>query len=594
MDYKDLRRNKNFDSRFSTFYFQKGFTFIDVLIGTFLMLVAFLGIFAAFQLGMKVVVQSKSRIEAIAIAKGEIEKIRNLPYQSIGVQGSFPDGELEPETNITRNQVNYKIERRVDFVLDSTDGLSSPEDECPNDYKKVEVKVSWQGRFPGEEKLVTDIAPKSLAQECEDVGGILAVSVFNALGQMINSPLIEIRNPDADEVLKTATPAKGEHYFALSPATYKVVVSKDGYSSERTYGSDEIAIPERPHPIVLEGQLTEISLSIDKVSSFSVDTLSPWGVAYFSDSFSDESQVAESSNLVVGGGEAVLAQVEGQYQSPGYLISITILPENLVEWDEFSFSDSTPDFTQIVYQILYFDGENWLLIPDSDLPGNSIGFEVSPVDLSVLDPILYPQIRLKAVLSTSDGTVSPVLNEWQLSWKNSEPTPIANATFHLQGEKIIGKDESEEPVYKYSEDWLSGFDGHIDILNLEWDSYTFSVDPASDLDLVSIDPSPQPIDLLPDTNVAVSLYLEAENSFLVTVRDSETQAAIFSADVRLFNTNLGYDETLYTDEKGQVLFIPLEEAIFNLEVGAPGYGDFSGTVNISGDIAEVVELERTE
>ena len=354
---------------------KRGFTFIDILVGISLMLIVFLGIFGAFQLGIKVVGQSKAKITATAIANQQIEHIRNLSYESVGVIGGFPEGVLEIATSTQQNNIEYTVESRVDYVVDTADGVATPEDECPNDYKKVEVKVSWAGRFQGEVALVTDVSPKNLAQECADEGGILSVSVFDAYGIMVSSPLIEVKDPETSLTLKTASPINGEHYFSLAASVYKIVVSKSGHSSERTYGTDEIATPEKPHPMVLEGQLTEISFSIDKVGSMTVQTRGSRGQGY---------------------------------------------------------------------------------------------------------------------------------------------PPVHGATFKLEGAKEIGRDEEENPVYKYSQNQITNGPAEINIFNLEWDSYTFSVD-SPDYELTSIE-SPagttttQPIALLPDSNQEVRLILEAENS----------------------------------------------------------------------------------
>ena len=71
--------------KISNFQFSiKGFTFIDVLVGTALMLIIFLGISGAYQLGLKVVSQSKARISATALANQRVEEIRNLSYKEVG------------------------------------------------------------------------------------------------------------------------------------------------------------------------------------------------------------------------------------------------------------------------------------------------------------------------------------------------------------------------------------------------------------------------------------------------------------------------------------------------------------------------------
>lgn len=260
--------------------FNKGLTLIEVLVGTFLVLIVFSGIFGAYQLGLKVIGQSRNKITAMIIADGELEQVRNLSYGSIGVAGGFPSGVLESLKNKTVNGVEYIIKTRVDYVVDEADGLSSPSDECPNDYKKVEVEVSWLGALSGNVKLLMDIAPETLAQECAEEGGILLVRVFDAYGIMTPSPLIEIKDPATGETIKTAIPGDGAYFFSLQPAIYRVEVSKPGFNSARTFSIDEIANPEKPNPIVLDGQLTEISFSIDELSVFQAEAVGPEALDY--------------------------------------------------------------------------------------------------------------------------------------------------------------------------------------------------------------------------------------------------------------------------------------------------------------------------
>lgn len=432
---------------------KKSFTLIEVLVGTFLVLIIFLGIFTAYQLGLKVVGQAKNKITATEIANGELEKIRNLPYESIGTIDGFPDASLAPSKMVVLNNIDYTVETRVDYVIDSADGISYPEDECPNDYKKVEIKVSWLGILAGHIKLVTDISPETLAQECSETGGILLIQVFDAYGIMVASPLIEIKNPYTDEVIKTASPVDGKHFFSLVPNTYKVVVSKANYSSSRTYGIDEIANPEKPHSVVLEGELTENSFSIDVLSSLTVETRGTKGAGY---------------------------------------------------------------------------------------------------------PVIH------------------------------------NVTFNLKGAKLIGFDAEEEPVYKYSQNHTTNGPGEIEISNLEWDLYSFSVNKAlTGLDLIGIESPPgteitQPVDLEPDTSQTVRLILESENSLLVTVKDIDTGQPIFSAEVIL------NDNTQYTDENGQTYFIPLEAGDYTIEAEAPGYTSYSGIITVLGDTSKIISLRRVE
>ncbi|MFH1462363.1 MAG: hypothetical protein ABIG08_01520 [bacterium] len=579
---------------------KKGITFIDVLVGTALVMVVFLGIFGAFQLGLKVVQQSQNKVAAAAIANQWIEKIRNLPYGSVGIIGAslpYAEGVLESSTTTVLNNIEYVVATQVKYISDSADGIGVA-DSCDLDYKRAEVKVSWLGKFNGEVKLVADIAPKNKVQEltsCEaQPGGVLSISVFDAFGQMIESPLIEIFDPTTEALIDSYTPFSGKQDFPLATSSYKVVVSKSNYSTDRTYGTDEIATPEKPHPMVLEGELTEVSFSIDEVSSFSVDTLSPWGKDFFSDTFDNTAKISESSDLIVDSGEISLATDTEGYLASGHLFSISVVPSSLLYWDELSWSDSEPIGTDVKYHIYYASGTDWYLVPEIDLFGNAVGFDVSPVNLSNLSFAAYSQLKIKGDFSTVAAISTPLLYDWQISWLTNEATPIQNMTFLLQGAKLIGTDGDEEPVYKYSASSTSDSAGQVEITNLEWDSYTFSLGPGSSLDLVETDPSPQPISLVPETSALVDLYLRADNSLLLTLQDVETLAPVFSATTTLSNFILSYEKTQYTNEKGQTYFIPLENVYYDLAIEGPGYFSTSTSIFISGDITRTIRLEREE
>ncbi len=561
---------------------ERGLTLIEVLVGAFLIVLVFLGIFGVYRAGIWVIGQSQNKITALSVANKEIEEIRNLPYSDIGVRDSFPNGNIPEEKIYEINGVKYTIRTRIDYVVDSADGVADPEDECPNDYKKVEVEVSWGGLFEGSTSLVTDISPDNMAQECSETGGILFVSVFDAYAEMVPSPLIEIKDPDTNHVLKTAS--ESEHYFSLVPGEYRVVISKNNYSSSRTYSIDEVSLPEKPNPLVADGGLSEISFAIDKLSSMTIKTLSAWGIDYFTDSFSDQSEVSEFSNIEFSEGEVALA--EGL--NSGYLISVTVSPVDLLNWEKFSWDDLVAEECEIVYQVLYSDGEGWLLIPDSDLAGNSEGF-TQPVSLSGLDPAVFSQIRVKGNLSASGSDISPLLYNWQVSWRNSEATTVSDVPFYFRGDKRIGKDSEENPVYKFEQDADSGESGSVTYDSLEWDLYTFSVE--GDWDLEDIEPG-QPVGLAPDVSENVSLYVRTQNSFLVEVRDDETEEPVFSAEARLYKT--GYSKTQYTDREGQTYFAPLESGTYSVEVSSHGYNSNSGAVSVSGDENKLIYLERIE
>ena len=579
----------------------KGFSFIDVLVGTSLFLIVFAGIFASYQLGLRVIGQSKNKISATAIGNELMEKIRNLSYSSVGTVDAvlpFAVGVLEPFSTSSLNGTEYSIYTTVRYVSDPADGTGE-DDTCDLDYKKAEIIVSWGGRLSGEEKFVTNVAPKDVVEEvnsCEEQpGGILSVSVFDAYAQMVPSPLIQIFDPDTNTLIDSYTPASGEHSFPLATSSYKVVVSKGSdYITDRTYGIEEIATPDKPHPLIQEGQKRDLSLSIDKISSFSIDTFSTWGRETFFDAFNDFSKTSDYSNVVITNGEVILATNTEGYITSGYLISNTVVPTNISNWEEFSFNDSEEINSDLKYQFYYASGTEWFLVPNDDLNGNDTGFDLSPVNLSFLSSDDYDSLRIKASFLSNATDSTPILEDWQISWITDQPTRIPDVSFYLRGDKEIGTDADEDPVYKYEESLSTNMFGHLDVDNLEWDLYTFTINPAENLDLIEMSPEEHPVDLPPNTNMDIELYLDAENSLLLTVENLTTLEPVFSASTTVSNAGLSYLVNQHTDSKGQTYFIPLNQATYNIQIDAEGYLATSTTVYVNGDVTKTIKLEQVE
>jgi hypothetical protein len=580
--------------QFSIFNFQnsKSFTLVEVLVAIFLVSVVFWGIFGAYQLGLKIVGLSEKKITATQIAQGEIEKIKNMPYLdvgTIGAQAPYASGTLEASTSTILNRVEYKIERKIMLISDPSDG----DEECLVDYKRAEIKVSFSGILKGEVVLTTDVMPKSKSEElaiCQQQPiGVLSVQVLNAVGEFVPSPTIEIYDSQGNSK-GTFIPSEGKYDIPFSPGTYKVVVSKSGYSTERTYSIEEIAIPEKPNPTVFENQITQISFAIDKVSTMTTKTLSTYSQEFFSDSFSDESKISQKENVIVGGGQVSLTTDTQGYLPSGYLFSVEISPTNLTKWESLSFSDEEPTDTDLKYQVYFASGTEWVLIPDSDLPGNSQGFDESPVNLSNLSITTYSSLKFKANFSTNSTSSTPILYNWQVSWQSSSPTPIPNVSLNLRGEKIIGRDANENPVCKCSTTTKTDSQGQIQISNLEWDTYHFSdfKKDSQSLGLATSSPS-LPVSLPPNTILDVNLYLESQNSLLVSVLDSETLNPIFSATTTLSKT--GFQVVQLTNLNGQAIFIPLDQANYTLSIEAAGYYSTSTTIFVSGKTTKVIKLE---
>lgn len=567
----------------------KAFTLIETLIAIGLMIIVFTGIYGAFQAAMKMSGQSKSQVAAIALANQKIEEIRNLSYNDVGTIGGIPPGNLPQIETTTANNVDYTIKTTIIYIDDPFDGLATGTDSLPRDYKRVKVKVSWPGFWGGEVSLISDIAPKGI--ETEQGGGTLIIWALNASGQGIAQADIHLYNDQVSPGIDAYYQTNDSGFFVLagvptSTENYKTTVVKNGYSQERTYGKEEVANPVKPHLSVFERQLTEISFSIDKLSSFSIETRARES---FDDDFENYDKLSDYNNISISAGEVKLAEIAG-YATSGYLVSQEVSPSGLINWDRIIWQDQESGATDIKYQVFYATDTIWNLVPEIDLPGNTAGFDESPIDISNLNISNYPKLKIKGNLLTSATSTTPVLFDWHLIYN----TPlIANVDFHLQGLKTIGTNAAGEPVYKYNKDHSSDSNGKLNPLELEWDSYVFSATTTTNMDLVETVPSPQPINLLPAaTTTLVKLYFKAENSLLIEAFDASTTDPIFGADIRVYNIGLGYDKSKPSNEQGQAYFIPLEQAVYNIEITKADYQTATTTANVFGKTFKTINLVK--
>jgi len=569
---------------------EKSFTFIDVIVGTALMLIIFLGIFGAYQLGLKVVSQSKAKITATSLANQELEKARNLPYSKVGIEGVDENGALKGTEYYPEGTQQYTINTDVSCVLDDADGLI-PTDSCPCDYKEVTVAVSWSGQFGGEVSLATDIAPKNDLQECEKKGGVAEIYVSNAGEEELSGSVANIKV----EVEDIVTGGKrycftdingectGENGIFLNPSpesepfNYKITVPAPGtsfnYSTDQTYSSSPEFNPDNRHAKIDKGVATRKDFRIDLLGSKEIQTVKAqeWEDSNFT------TKVDTSSNVEITEEGVKLARIDLEYENFGFIISTTITPEFLKSWKELNWNDSQPFNTNIEYKLLYFNGMDWVPI---------LGFDNSPTDLSGLDVDTYNEIRLKAELTTEDTSITPILSDWKVDWISYIP----NVAFGMHSEKTIGTEEGEL-IYKYDEILTTNSEGFINIEELEWGRYNIPITssfttPSEEFDLACSCP-PQPIYLPPDSSITTTLTLKPHqnHTLLVVVKNSSGTSLIEEAQVELSKGS--YYKILTTNSCGQVFFSPLEETTmenyYTMKITASGYIDYyNDNVGVSG------------
>lgn len=306
-------------------YPRRGFTLIEVLVGTFLFLIVSVGIFQGYIKVFDLVRASRWKGTAVLLANEQFEIMRNLPYRDVGTQSSIPPGKLSHVQTLVRDQATFIATTTIRNVDDPFDGSigSTTNDTSPADYKIAEIEIactSCKSFVPI--ILNAHIAPKNL--ETASTNGALFVKVFDANGQPISDANIHIDNGTTTPavVIDDVTNTSGLlQVVDVPPGTdkYRVIVSKTGYSTDRTYPrGGSTPTPVKPDATVLLQQLTQISFAIDRTSTMNVATVdvscSPISSAAFSLTgaklISTPSVPKYTQNLVTSSGVRTISNLE--------------------------------------------------------------------------------------------------------------------------------------------------------------------------------------------------------------------------------------------------------------------------------------------
>jgi len=111
------------------------------------------------------------------------------------------------------------------------------------------------------------------------------------------------------------------------------------------------------------------------------------------------------------------------YYTSGYAVLSEVTPQMPSDWkwEKVRWGADIPQETSVTVKILYYSSSagGWLPVPDTDLDGNSLGFDASAqteIDLSGLDTSIYPELRVQLSLSTSDTEKTPSVDWVELTW----------------------------------------------------------------------------------------------------------------------------------------------------------------------------------
>ncbi|MBP6060380.1 MAG: prepilin-type N-terminal cleavage/methylation domain-containing protein [Candidatus Pacebacteria bacterium] len=273
---------------------KKGFTLVETLVGTAVFVVIAIAAYQAFTVLMNVVIITRAKVAGTELANERFEIIRNLSYNDVGILGGIPVGKITRTQTLTRDNFTFNVTttiRNVDDAFDGTIG-GNPNDTSPADYKLVDLDITCANcKNFAPVNFTTLIAPHAL--ETASTNGALFIRVFDANGIPIPQALVHIVNTltNPDTIIDETTDNNGWIKIIDAPAgtnAYNITATKNGYTTDQTYpiggaaGSD----PAKPDVTVVQQQISQISLAIDKISSLTTTTLDASCVAIPSVGFS--------------------------------------------------------------------------------------------------------------------------------------------------------------------------------------------------------------------------------------------------------------------------------------------------------------------
>jgi hypothetical protein len=570
---------------------ERGSTLLDAVVGTALMLVVFIGIVGAFRLTVMAVSNNKARAGAIALANERLEFVRSLPYASVGTSGGIPAGNIAQTETVNVNDVAYTRRTFISYEDDPADGSGGADTNgVRTDYKAVKVTVSWVVRDGTHTiTLISRISPPGI--ETSVPGGTLSFNVVDSTLAPVSNAQIRIVNPGVSPAIDTTTytDAAGTAVILGVPAGsgYRITTTKSGYSTAQTYASSATNTNPIPaHLGVALNQTTAATFAIDVLSRKTIETYSPVSTGTTTESFNDSSGIGSSSGVMVSSGAVRLEAGEDGYASSGTFLTTAISTSTLATWKRLAWSVSTTTGTSVTFRVYDSSGTN--LIPDSQLPGNSGGFTVSPLNLASISTSTYPSIVIGATLATSNASNTPSIDSYSIA-VDTGPRPLPDIGLTMTGAKTIGTTVGGAQVYKYQNSSItSGPSGSVTLSDIEWDSYTIRLAASTTYAMQSVC-NPQPETLAPNSTQTTRVFVApfTTNSLLVDVKNA-SGTPIANANVRLYRTSPAYNTTIASDGCGNAFFSGIAAGTgsnrYSLQVSASGYQTFNATstINVSG------------
>lgn len=263
--------------------YQRGITLVETLVATAVFAMIAIVLYAVWS-GMFVFVRNiRTKTVLTEIVSQRIEFIRNLQYSDVGTIQGIPSGIIPQTETITRNGVTYELTTTVRSIDNPADGTlgGTPNDLSPADNKLVQILATCTSCVsPTSITYTSLVAPKNL--ETENGNGALVIKTINASGVPVAGATVLITNASLIPSVSITDITDSDGVLTIvdaPPSTqqYKIVVTKNGYSTEQTYpfGAVENPNPTKPHLTVTANTISQDTFAIDQLSSIAFTATSP-------------------------------------------------------------------------------------------------------------------------------------------------------------------------------------------------------------------------------------------------------------------------------------------------------------------------------
>lgn len=588
-----------------------GFTLVEVIVGGALFALIAVAVYQGYATLIKLVAASRVKITATDLANEQLELIRNMPYGNVGEVSGIPNGVIPHTQTFSRDGNSFTITTTVRNIDDPFDGTigGSPNDTSPADYKLVELDIDCSNcRNFSTMTVNTRVAPKNL--ETASTNGALFVKVFDANGQPVSNAQVHIVNSlvSPNIIIDDVTATNGMLQIVDVPPgvnAYQITVTKSGYTTDQTQAtSTGNPNPSKPHATVALQQVTQVSLTIDKVSTLNISTLTDTCAAVPNIPFSIVGSKLIGSNPDVykysqnfttnGSGNKTLSNMEWDTYSIAltggtyYLAGINpLMPVNLL-----------PNASQDVQFVITTKTPKLLLVTVKD---SGTGLPISGATVTLTDGVgnSTSLVTGRGYLSQSDWSGGPGQSDF------------TDPTMYLSSD---GNIDTHTPAGEMKLNPTFGIYAPSGVLT----SSTFDTGTTSNFNQILWSPTDQPVQtgannvgfqlatnatnaggeawnfLGPDGTSAT--YYNVSNTNIASIHNGDRYfryKAYFATASTTYTPNVAEVSLTFTSScipPGQVIFSGLDLGSYTITVDKTGYAQYQMPVTISSTWQQVQAL----